>query len=177
MSYVLLSISGRDRPGIVRDVAESMLHLKANIEDSSMTALRGRFTMMLIIHLPETVSLTDLRAALAELEQRTGLNIQSQPMEHKEVMVEALEPDFVITVHGADQVGIVHGVTEALAELGVSIVDMSTRVRQQQGGDIYLMALEVASRGHGAAMQEALDTVAARLKVDIDCHAMDEAVL
>lgn len=177
MSYVLLSISGHDRPGIVRDVAESMLHLKANIEDSSMTALRGRFTMMLIIRLPETVGLTDLRAALAELEQRTGLNIQSQPMDHNEVMVQALEPDFVITVHGADQVGIVHDVSKVLAELGVSIVDMSTRVRESKEGDIYLMALEVASRGHGPAMQKALDHVATNLKVDIDCHAMDEAVL
>ena len=177
MSYVLLSVSGHDRPGIVRDVAESMLHLKANIEDSSMTALRGRFTMMLIIRLPDTVGLTDLRAALAELEQRTGLNIQTQPLDHKEVMVEALEPDFVITVHGADQIGIVHDVSAALAELGVSIVDVSTRVRPQKGGDIYLMALEVASRGHGAVMQQALGRVADKLKIDIDCHAMNEAVL
>jgi len=177
MSYVLLSVSGHDRPGIVRDVAESMLHLKANIEDSSMTALRGRFTMMLIIHLPDTVSLTDLRAALAELEQRTSLNIQTQPLEHNEVMVEALEPDFVITVHGADQIGIVHDVSEALAEHGVSIVDVSTRVRQMKDGDVYLMALEVASRGHGAAMEKALQQVADKLKVDIDCHAMNEAVL
>ena len=34
MSSVLLSISGHDRPDIVRDVAEAMLHLNANIEDS-----------------------------------------------------------------------------------------------------------------------------------------------
>jgi len=57
MSYLLLSISGHDRTGIVRDVAEALLHLNANIEDSSMTALRGRFTMMLIIRLAEDTAL------------------------------------------------------------------------------------------------------------------------
>ncbi|MFQ5581120.1 MAG: glycine cleavage system protein R [Mariprofundaceae bacterium] len=177
MSYVLLSISGHDRPGIVRDVSESMLHLQANIEDSSMTALRGRFAMMLIVRLPEGVSLGALKAALAELEQRTGLTIQSQPLVADEVTVEPQEPDCVITVHGADQVGIVHAVAEALAELGITIVDLSTRSRASDHGDVYLMALEVVVGEHVAAVQNRMQEVGADLGIDIDIHAMDEAVL
>ncbi|MDQ7012069.1 MAG: ACT domain-containing protein [Mariprofundaceae bacterium] len=177
MSYVLLSVSGHDRPGIVRDVAESMLHLRANIEDSSMTALRGRFAMMLIVRLPEAVSLGALKAALAELEQRTGLTIQSQPLATSEVAVEAQEPDCVITVHGADQVGIVHGVTEVLAEMGVSIVDLSTRSHSSKHGNVYMMALEVVAGEQIADVQARMQEVGADLGVDIDVHAMDEAVL
>ena len=67
---VLLSISGKDRAGIVRDVSEVLLHAQANIEDSSMAVLRGRFTMMLIVELAEQSDVTALKAALAELEQR-----------------------------------------------------------------------------------------------------------
>ncbi|MFQ5518578.1 MAG: glycine cleavage system protein R, partial [Mariprofundus sp.] len=117
MSNVLLSISGFDRAGIVRDVADALQHLSANIEDSSMTALRGRFAMMLIVRLPDEISMGELKAALAELEQRTRLTVQSQTISDEEVSAEPLEPDFVITVHGADKVGIVFAVTEALAEL------------------------------------------------------------
>ena len=177
MSCVLLSVSGHDRPGIVRDVAEAMLHLNANIEDSSMTALRGRFAMMLIVRLPENCSLGELKAALAELEQRTGLTVQSQAISEEEASSEPLEPDHVITVHGADHVGIVHAVTEALAGLNISIVDVSTQTRATEEGDVYMMVLEANAGDQGSAMQPALAAVAERIGVDIDIHELDDSVL
>ncbi len=177
MTSVLLSISGHDRPGIVRDVGEAMLHLKANIEDSSMTALRGRFTMMLIVRLPEDASLGELKAALAELEQRTRLSVQSQVLSDEEMAVEVPEPDYVITVHGADQVGIVHAVAEALASRGISIVDLSTRTKSGEEGDVYMMALEVHAGEHGREIRPAMDEVAGRLSVDIDVHELDDGLL
>lgn len=177
MSSVLLSISGHDRPGIVRDVAEAMLHLQANIEDSSMTALRGRFTMMLIVSLPEDAGLGELKAALAELEQRTRLTVQSQLIPDEEMAAEALDPDYVITVHGADQVGIVHAVTDALAAMDVSVVDLSTRTHSSDDGDVYMMALEVNSGGRGEAIQPTMQKVAEKMGVDIDVHELEDGVM
>lgn len=177
MSSVLLSISGHDRPGIVRDVAEAMLHLNANIEDSSMTALRGRFAMMLIVRLSENGSMGELKAALAELERRTGLTVQSQAISDEEMSTETVEPDYVVTVHGADHVGIVHAVTESLAELNISVVDVSTQSQSADDGNIYMMALEVAAGDQGQAMKAALDKVAERIGMDIDVHHLDDAVL
>jgi len=177
MSSVLLSISGFDRPGIVRDVAESLQHLNVNIEDSSMTALRGRFTMMLIVRLPEQVSLGELKAALAELEQRTRLSVQSQTISDEEASAPPLEPDHVITVHGADKVGIVHAVTAALADMDVSIVDVSTQSRASDSADVYMMVLEVAAGDQGEAMTAALAAVADEIGVNVDIHPLDEAVL
>ena len=132
---VLLSISGQDRAGIVRDVSEILLSAQANIEDSSMAVLRGRFTMMLIVQL-EDGGLRSLKASLAELEQRTGLTVQSQVLGDDEASHIPTEPDCVITVSGADKAGIVFAVTDAMAELGVSVADVSTRAR----GDVYMMA-------------------------------------
>jgi len=177
MSSVLLSISGHDRPGIVRDVAEAMLHLNANIEDSSMTALRGRFAMMLIVRLSEDGNMGELKAALAELERRTGLTVQSQVISDEEMSTEAVEPDHVVTVHGADQVGIVHAVTEALAELNISVVDVSTQSQSADDGNIYMMVLEVAAGDQGQALKSALDKVAERIGMDIDVHSLDDAIL
>ncbi len=176
MNFVLLSISGHDRPGIVRDVAEALLTVRANIEDSSMTALRGRFAMMLIVSLPAEVKLGELKAALAELEQRTGLTIQSQPISEEEARHEPPEPDHVVTVSGADQPGIVHAVTEALADLGISIVDMSTRLSE---GDkpVYMMALEVAAGDAADAMRERLDQVSDRIGVEVEVHPLDSDIL
>lgn len=177
MPSVLLSISGHDRPGIVRDVAEALQHLNANIEDSSMTTLRGRFTMMLIVHLSEDISLGELKAALAELEQRTRLTVQSQTISDEEASTPPLEPDHVVTVHGADKVGIVFAVTNALATLGISVVDVSTQSRDSEHGQVYMMVLEVAAGDQGDAMKSALDGVAKTIAVDVDLHVLDDAVL
>jgi len=177
MSNVLLSVSGYDRTGIVRDVADALQHLNANIEDSSMTALRGRFAMMLIVRLPDDVSMGELKAALAELEQRTRLTVQSQTISDEEMAAEPMEPDFVITVHGADKVGIVYAVTETLADLGVSVIDLSTQSRASDDGDVYMMALEVASCGKGEEMKAVLKSVAENVGVDVDVHELDDAVL
>ena len=175
MSYLLLSISGHDRAGIVRDVSEALLHLNANIEDSSMTSLRGRFTMMLIVQVDD--SLGALKAALAELEQRTGLTVQSQPISDEEASSVPQEPDCVITVSGADKVGIVYAVTDVLAGHGVSIVDVSTRARESEHGDVYMMALEVVTAGKAESLRAPLAAVAEKLGVDVELHELDEDVI
>ncbi len=177
MSYILLSISGHDRAGIVCDVSESLLHLNANIEDSSMTALRGRFTMMLIVKLAETTALGELKAALAELEQRTGLTVQSQSINDEEALIVPQEPDCVITVSGADKAGIVHAVTGVLATNGISIVDVSTRARETEHGDVYMMALEIISDGNGESLRTPLQAVAKEFGIDIEIHELDAAVM
>lgn len=175
--HILLSISGHERTGIVRDVAESLLNIHANIEDSSMTALRGRFTMMLIVNLDVNSSFGELKASLAELEQRTGLTVQSQQLSEDEVSHVPLEPDCVITVSGADKAGIVHAVSDVLAGLDVSIVDVSTQARESEQGDMYMMALEAVSGTHADAVREALAKTSKELGVDIQVHVLEGGIL
>lgn len=175
---VLLSISGHDRPGIVRDVSGALLELDTNIEDSSMTALRGRFAMMLIVSLGSTAKLGELKAAMADLEQKTGLHVQSVELSENEFSMHAPEPDCVVTVSGSDQPGIVHAVTDALAAMNASVVDLSTRSRQYQDGNTqYMMALEVAAGDALPKLQESLSKVADKLDVDIEVHELDGDVL
>jgi len=174
---VLLSISGKDRAGIVRDVSEVLLHVKANIEDSSMTVLRGRFTMMLIVETPEDEGVGSLKAALAELEQRTGLTVQSQVLADDEAEQIPQEPDCVITVNGADKAGIVFAVTDAMADLGVSVVDVSTRSRSSNDGDVYMMALEAVAGDNIEALREKLKKVSTSLSVSIELHELDDGVM
>ena len=169
---ILLSISGKDRAGIVRDVSEVLLGAQANIEDSSMAVLRGRFTMMLIVQL-EDGGLSSLKASLAELEQRTGLTVQSQVIGDDEANHIPAEPDCVVTVSGADKAGIVFAVTDAMAELGVSVADVSTRAR----GDVYMMALEVVAGETTDALKAKLADVADKLSVSIEVHHLDDGVM
>jgi len=177
MTTVLLSISGEDRAGIVRDVSEALLELDANIEDSSMTALRGRFAMMLMVSLGESTKLGELKAAMAHLEQQTGLHVQSLEMSADEFTRIAPQPDCVVTVSGSDKPGIVHAVTDALAELNASVVDLSTRSQKNESGQMqYLMALEIASGGTDK-VRPRLQEVADKLGVDIKVHELSDDIL
>lgn len=177
MAYVLLSVSGHDRPGIVRDLTEALLHVHANIEDSTMTALRGRFTMMVIVRLPEANGLTGLKAAMAELERRTGLTVQSQQIPDAEAEVIPVEPDLILTVSGGDKPGIVHAVTAALADEGASVVDMSTLARDSEQGELYMMALEVSYSGDVEHLRQVMSKVAEDVSVDIEIHELDGQTL
>jgi len=174
---VLLSISGKDRAGIVRDVSEALLHIKANIEDSSMTVLRGRFTMMLIVELPKSEGLGSMKAALAELEQRTGLSVSSQVLDEAGAGSIPLEPDCVITVNGADKPGIVFAVTDAMAGLDVSVVDVSTRSRQSDDGVVYMMALEAVAGNNLQGLKDRLKQVSNTLSVSIEVHHLDDGMM
>ncbi|MDQ7004662.1 MAG: ACT domain-containing protein [Ghiorsea sp.] len=170
---ILLSISGKDRAGIVRDVSEVLLHAEANIVDSSMTVLRGRFTMMLIVSLEDGGDLTSLKASLAAMEQHTGLTVQSQTLADKEAQYIPAEPDCVITVSGADKPGIVYAVTNSLVGLDISVDDVSTRSR----GDVYMMVLEVVAGDKINDLKECLINVSEQLSVSIEVHHLDDDVM
>ncbi|MDX8388974.1 MAG: ACT domain-containing protein [Mariprofundaceae bacterium] len=176
-SYILLSISGHDRPGIVEDLSEALLHLNANIEDSSMSALRGRFTMMVIVQLNDKEDLGTMKASLAELEQRTKLTVQSQTMTAEEVATAPPEPTHVVTVSGADRPGIVHAVAKTLAASQVSIVDLSTRCHSDGDSSIYMMALEVSVAGENPALSDTLVATGQSLNVDVEIHDLDANIL
>ena len=46
--HVAVTVVGNDRPGIVAGVTEVLFEQGCNLEDTSMTILRGHFTMMLV---------------------------------------------------------------------------------------------------------------------------------
>src|SRR5664280_1086412 len=49
MGALAITAIGDDRPGIVAAVTEVLVAVDANLEDTSMTILRGHFAMMLIV--------------------------------------------------------------------------------------------------------------------------------
>jgi glycine cleavage system transcriptional repressor len=143
MSLFALSAIGRDRPGIVAAITEVLLELKGNVEDSQMSILRGHFAVMLLVRLPEGVEADELRGLLEPVRERLGLEaVAVSP-------VDELEPGprstHVLSVYGADHPGIVHSVSAALAERGISITDLETRLGGTAEKPVYLMLIEIAA--------------------------------
>ena len=115
--YAVTAI-GRDRPGIVAAISRALLELDGNLEDSQMSILRGHFAVMLIVSgAGGTAPRRELAARLGEVRDELGLEaLTVEPVD------ELAEPrpaaSHVLSVYGADQPGIVAGVTAALAGAG-----------------------------------------------------------
>lgn len=135
MPSYAVTVLGHDRPGIVAEVTEAIADLGGNLEDSSMTLLRGHFAMTLIADLGGPA--TELQERLARLTQ-SGL-VVSVLVAPEPAPSATAAASFLLSVHGADRPGIVSAVTRRLADLGGNIVDLSTRL----AGDFYVLSAEV----------------------------------
>lgn len=139
MPELAVTAIGTDRPGIVAAVAEALRDHGGNIEDSAMTILGGRFAIMLVVAIDEGAE--DLRSDLDAVARELGLQVTVSDVEPGA----GLEtPTHVLSVYGSDKPGILAGVTRALADLGVNITDLSTRMLPPDDQPVYAMVLEIA---------------------------------
>ena len=59
MARFAVSVFGRDRPGIVAAVSRVLADAGCNLEDTSMTILRGHFAMMLVVPTDEQLEIAE----------------------------------------------------------------------------------------------------------------------
>lgn len=168
MPHAVVSALGPDRPGIVARVTRVLLEHGCNIADSHMGLLSGRFTMMLVVSVPDDLRERRFASELEQAARELGLDAI-----HAEYVGDAppSEPaTHVVTVYGADHPGIVAAVSEALAGAGASITDLQTRL----AGELYVMTIEVSG---GAGAEEALRSAAAAEHVEISVRPLETDVL
>jgi glycine cleavage system transcriptional repressor len=107
-----VTVIGRDRPGIIAETTARLAELGLNLEDSTMTLLRGHFAMMLIC--AGEAGARDIEDALAPLTIDRSLKVSVA-----EVPAEPSPPTggspWVLTVHGGDRAGIVSAVVAEVA--------------------------------------------------------------
>ncbi|MBA3528795.1 MAG: ACT domain-containing protein [Propionibacteriaceae bacterium] len=135
MTYLAVTVLGHDRPGIIASTADALASCGMNLEDSSMTLLRGHFAMTLICAGEATPA--QIESALSPLFDDTlTVSVREVPVESERP---PLGDPFLITVHGADRLGIVAQVARVLADAGGNITDLTTRL----AGDLYVLVAEV----------------------------------
>ncbi len=136
MTLQAITVLGHDRPGIIAETTRVLADLGLNLEDSTMTLLRGHFAMMLVCA-GETPSI-EIESALAPLTVDGSLTVtvREVPPEPEHQPVGA---SYVLTVHGGDRPGIVSRVAGDVAAAGGNITDLTTRL----AGELYLLVAEV----------------------------------
>ncbi|MEU8000888.1 ACT domain-containing protein [Catellatospora sp. NPDC049111] len=166
-----VTVIGPDRTGIVADVAEALARLGANLTDSTMTRLRGHFAMTLICTAP--ASATEVEAALLPLSADGQLLVTVRDVGPDEPPHNGGLP-YLLSVHGADRLGIVAAVTRVVADAGGNVTDLSTRLV----GPLYLLVAEVdLPEGVPGELTKRLAHVADELGVEVNLRPAGADVL
>lgn len=154
--WYMLTVVGKDRPGIVAHLSAALYDGGCNLGEASMIRLGGNFTIMLMVEFEGNTSA--LNHMVEPVSESMGLHLHVDRIDAR--LHQHLEPDVRITVYGADRAGIVAHMTGALAEAGLHILDMDTSVAGTEEKPIYIMQIE----GHAAegveALRSALEAVA-----------------
>ena len=160
MTSLAITVVGHDRPGIIAQAAEVLSQCGMNLEDSSMTLLRGHFAMTLIC--AGEADAARIEAALQPMVNGLlDVTVREVPDEPD---LAPLGSSYLLTVHGADRLGIVARLAGVIAEAGGNITDLSTRL----SGTLYVLLAEVdlPRSADVDALQTQLADVSAELGVD-----------
>ncbi len=176
MAHFAISAVGADRPGIVAAVTGVLVDHDCNLEDTSMSILRGHFTMMLIVLGPDSLEAGALERALTAAAGDLVVTVRRIDDDVPESLV---GDEWNLAVYGADRPGIVHRVSRLLAERGVNIVDLTTRVIGSEDRPVYAMLLDITLPPglDAAVLQQELEGVAEELGVDCSLHPADADIL
>jgi glycine cleavage system transcriptional repressor len=178
--HLALSAIGRDRPGIVEAVSKVLLENSGNVEDSTMAILRGHFTMMLIVSMPDEVEAGELRERLEQVRGELGLEALTLSEIEDFAPAHEAQPSHILSVYGVDHPGILHAVAAALAGQKVNITDLTTRVLEgDEGAPVYAMMLEVAvPEGlEIGALERTLDQVRSEQTVELSFRELEQEIL
>src|SRR3569832_653761 len=155
-SWYMLTVVGKDSPGIVSYVTAALYEGGCYLGEASLMRLGANFTIMLMVQHEGSAK------GLAEILEPV---IDSRDM-HMHVdridahLHEHLVPDVRSSVFGADQPGIVAKITGALSNAGLHILNLESDVGGTDAQPIYIMHIE-GQAGEGIeALRSALRIVA-----------------
>ncbi len=171
MTSLVVTLIGPDRPGMVNAVSDVATTLGANWTDSLMANFAGQFAG--IVHLDVPVARCDaLMAALRGLES-PGLRITVARADPP--LQAAATRHITLDLLGHDRPGIIQAISSQLAQHGMSIDKLTTRIASgaMSGEQMFQMhaSLTVPANLDAGTLQGALEGIANELMVDLSFDA------
>ena len=158
----MLTLVGKDRPGIVSQVTLALYEGGGNLGEASMVRLGGNFSIMLMVHYEGSADLLEkgMSPVCTALELQAHVDLIEGELHHH------VEPDVRISIYGADRAGIVAETTGVLTEAGLNILTLESDVGGTLVNPIYIMEMEgVAGKGI-EALKSVLDKLAKEKNVE-----------
>jgi glycine cleavage system regulatory protein len=172
-SQLVLTLIGRDRPGLVEALSAQVAKHGGNWEESRMAHLAGKFAGILRVSVPSAAA-SALAQALTGLE-REGLRIV---IESSEAESKSAGRRLRLELVGNDRAGIVRDISRALATRGVNVDELHTRCEDAPmgGGQLFRADAVLLAPAEIAIddLRAQLEGLADDLMVELSLDALDE---
>lgn len=166
MTSLVLTVIGRDRPGLVSTLAQKIAAAGGNWEQTRMASLAGHFAGILRVSIPAAQA-DALVAALQTLDSQ-GLRLI---IERSDVAAPALGQLLRLELVGQDRPGIVRDISRLLAERGISIEELESECISGSfsGENLFRARARLRLPPHMATAQlrRAMESLANELMVDM----------
>ena len=142
MTRAVISTIGKDRPGIVNDIAQIVHDLNLSIEDSRMTVLGGEFAVLMSVA-GGALPLQRLETKLGKLAEQLHLAFLFRRTSTRE-SVQGRIP-YTVSVTAMDHPGIVYRVASFFSSQNINIynLDTVTEPAPHTGTPIFSLVMEV----------------------------------
>jgi len=167
----IMTAFGKDRPGIVAEIAEVIFENKCNLEDSNMGRLADEFTLILLLTGKEEDLQEKLSRDCKRLERERNIFVFIRPLEYQLPDTKNGNFDCTIEVEGVDQAGIVYKVSRFLADHSINIETLTSQKKFSPNSGTALYSMEITTKIPETisiqALEESLESLANELNVDI----------
>ena len=117
MDNLIISAVGSDRPGIVSEISGVITNHGGNVEESRMTRLGSDFTIIMLVKVDPKWA----ESLAVALQAMKDISITTKATESDTVIP---CPNFIISLNGADNEGIVKVLSKYLAGKSINIIEM-----------------------------------------------------
>lgn len=145
VNHIVISVIGRDCPGVVYAISSALSKEKCNIEELSQTILKGQFASIFIVSAPEDVNEEDIQRVVSlSLEARNmDLTVAARTFETDTFSCSEETEPFVVTVNGSDRPEIIAMISGVFAEQKVNIENLKA-IRVDESSNECVLVFEVA---------------------------------
>ncbi len=118
----VISVLGKDRPGMIRDLLEAPAKMMVNIVDLDQRILQGLFVMSMVADFGKaTATPRELEARLQKRARELGVEVSVLPLDLYRGRRRGGKNLQVVTILARDRVGIIYDVAEIAAGRGINI--------------------------------------------------------
>jgi glycine cleavage system transcriptional repressor len=130
---VVITILGKDRPGIIARVTRVLFEEGCNVENVSQTILQSEFSGIFIVSIPDGLAIDALYSRLIDQTEDLDLHVYIKRLKPSGSDADVTGGDpFVITTQGPDRKGLVAAITAIIAAHGVNVTNLQAVF---EGGD------------------------------------------
>ena len=143
---ISMTVTGKDRPGIIASLTEAIYRAGGNLEDASMTILEGEFAMIVLVALKNKSIYTRLQKQLVVGGKELKLSISMTEIKHSLIRGEKHKSGtvpWVVSVLGKDRAGIVYQISKLFADHQLNITDLNSKIIGKGKKSTYALILEV----------------------------------